>query len=217
MVAIPAEVRFMLRLTLGRLRSKKPLERAGTERLGHSNHGAPAAQHRVVGRQDLRKRLRPKWLALLLMVIAACMTPTNPPERWSSVEDVCAPVLISLVPSAGALGAPEYYYISVDGQDPSSAYLAHLTAVARSVRRSENMRKRSQLKIDQAGHPRRRAVNVSCGGLRWETTDRARVSGSGLIVPLPGEIAVGGHGSVFILERRHGGWVIVGSEGFWTS
>jgi hypothetical protein len=153
-------------------------------------------------------------LVLRLMVTAACATPRNAPERWSSVENVCAPVLVELVPYAGV---PEYYYISLDEQDPSDAYLTHLIEVARSVRRSDNMRKRSHLKADHAAHPLRRAVYVSCGRLQWETADRARVFGSGVIVPLRSELAVGGHASTFVLERRNGAWVIVGREGFWLS
>jgi hypothetical protein len=157
-----------------------------------------------------------KWLILLLTVTVACAAaPRSAPDRWSSVEAVCAPVVIDLVPYAGV---SEYYYISLNGQDPSGSYLSHLVDLARSLGRSANVKKRAQLKADQAAQPLLNAVNISCGRLQWETANRVRVSGSGLIAPLPGEaFALGGHGSVFILERRNGAWVIVGREGFWVS
>ena len=155
--------------------------------------------------------MRAKWLVLLLMLTAACATPRSTPQRWSSVEDVCAPVLISLVPGAGV---SEYYYISLDGRDPSNSYLTYLIERARSARRSENLKTHSQLEADQSAQPLLRTVIVSCGELQWETADKARVYGIGLLVPRRGEIGGGGTSRVFVLERRNGAWVIVGHEGF---
>ncbi len=156
---------------------------------------------------------------MLLTVTAACTAPLITPDRWTSLEAVCAPVLVDLVPYADA-DVSVHYYIDLDDDDPSDFYLAHLVELARSAspRRSENMGKHSQLKTDQARQPLLKAVNISCGRLRWETADRARVSGSGGIAPLPNHApTLRGHGAVFILERRNGAWVIVGKEGFWRT
>jgi len=154
-------------------------------------------------------------LVLILLISAACATPISAPSPWTAVESVCAPVFVDLTPLAGV---SEYYYLAIDGLDPSDSYLSHLISLARATGRSENLRKRSQLKADQAGEPLLKAVNLSCGGLRWETGDRARVSGSGLIAPFPGQAFVlGGHGQQYLLERQRGAWVIIRKEGFWVS
>jgi len=152
---------------------------------------------------------------VLLGVVTGCVASMIPTDRWSLVEAVCAPVLIDLIPKAGV---EEDYYVSLDGQDPSDSYLSHLITLARSGRRSENMRKHSQLKPDQAAQPLLRAVNVACGHLRGGAHGVARVSGSGLIAPMPGQaFALGGHGFDYVLERRDDVWVIIRREGFWVS
>jgi len=159
--------------------------------------------------------VRRMFLSLMLIAVTACAAPVNAPSPWTAEEAVCAPVFLDLTPFANA---SEYYYLSLDGHDPSDSYLSHLVGLARSAGRSENMRKRSRLNTDQAKEPLLKAVNLSCGGLRWETKDRVRVSGSGLIAPLPGQaFALGGHGEQYILERRKGTWVIVRRERFWVS
>ncbi|HSB44443.1 MAG TPA: hypothetical protein VLD60_05490 [Nitrospira sp.] len=152
---------------------------------------------------------------LLLATIAACAGPLKVSSSWTSLEDVCGPVFVELIPYSWV---DEHYFISLDGHDPSDAYISHLKDLAHAAHRSANLKKRSQLAADQASQPLLKAVNISCGNLRWEGADRVRVAAGGLIAPMPGQrFALGGSGSDFVLERRNGQWAIVAREGFWVS
>jgi hypothetical protein len=59
---------------------------------------------------------------------------------------------------------------------------------------------------------------LTCGKPLPDRGNRVIVRGSGMTAPKPGEApALGGHGEVYIVERRLGNWVIVSQRIRWIS